>query len=157
MSNSYKASIQDANDVDDFEFDLPEIPPSKPVAATSGSVPQYVSGQDAEATKRCAVWVSMLRRVLTCPSMHRWTVIYPIFLDAKRPKKTGQRRVGKEHAVEWPLAREMAFICGQLGFKTHLEVGLFPSAGIQPLMLAGYRWRNDILLIGRTLEESECY
>lgn len=48
--------------------------------------------------------------------------MYPIYLDAKRAKKTGQRRVGKEHAVEWPLAREMAQAAASLGFKVHLEV-----------------------------------
>lgn len=82
----------------------------------------------------------------------RWTILYPIYLDAKRPKKTGQRRVGKEHAVEWPLAREMAQAAASLGFKVHLEV----SHGSSPVVwstveevLCAHRITRGILQIGR--------
>lgn len=46
--------------------------------------------------------------------------LYPIYFDASRTKKEG-RRVGKEHAVENPLAREIAEAVYELGYKPNLE------------------------------------
>lgn len=52
-----------------------------------------------------------------------WTVVYPIYLDSKASKQ--HRRVSKDLAVPWPLARLMAVECARLGLKTHLEVRPF--------------------------------
>jgi signal recognition particle subunit SEC65 len=57
--------------------------------------------------------------------MRRWTCVYPIYLDAKRPYKNGERRIAKKDAVEWPLAKEMAEGAIRLGLKVFYEVRVF--------------------------------
>ena len=52
----------------------------------------------------------------------RWTSIYPIYIDAKRPYKGSERRIAREKSVWWPLSSDMVDACGQLGLKTLHEV-----------------------------------
>lgn len=46
--------------------------------------------------------------------------IYPVYFDLKRSRKEG-RMVGKELAVENPMAREIVTACGRLGLETLFE------------------------------------
>lgn len=46
--------------------------------------------------------------------------LYPIYFDANRSRAEG-RRVGKESAVENPLAREIVSACAALGLETLFE------------------------------------
>jgi signal recognition particle subunit SRP19 len=49
--------------------------------------------------------------------------VYPIYIDAARPHKNGQRRIGKAKAVPYPKAQEIAEVCGRfLGLPPVLEV-----------------------------------
>lgn len=48
--------------------------------------------------------------------------MYPIYFDAKRPYKTGERRVPKAKAFEWPLAQDMAESAHRLGLQIFFEV-----------------------------------
>ncbi|KAJ7255278.1 hypothetical protein C8J57DRAFT_1721839 [Mycena rebaudengoi] len=52
-----------------------------------------------------------------------WTCIYPIYLDAKRPYGTGQRRVSRERGLWWPLSKDIADATNSLGLSTLHEVG----------------------------------
>lgn len=52
----------------------------------------------------------------------RWQSLYPIYFDSTRSKKDG-RRVGKGHAVENPLAREIAEAVSSLGYQVALDPG----------------------------------
>jgi signal recognition particle subunit SRP19 len=51
-----------------------------------------------------------------------WTCIYPIYIDAKRPYGTGQRRVERAKSVWWPLSKDIADAANRLGFGTLHEV-----------------------------------
>ncbi|KAF7430463.1 signal recognition particle subunit [Pleurotus ostreatus] len=51
-----------------------------------------------------------------------WTCIYPIYLDAKRPYTTGERRVKREKALWWPLSKDIAEAANRLGLGTLHEV-----------------------------------
>ncbi|EAU81453.2 signal recognition particle protein [Coprinopsis cinerea okayama7 len=51
-----------------------------------------------------------------------WTCIYPIYLDAKRPYGTGQRRVARAKALWWPLSKDIAEAANRLGLGTLHEV-----------------------------------
>ncbi|KAK2461022.1 hypothetical protein APHAL10511_006963 [Amanita phalloides] len=51
-----------------------------------------------------------------------WTCIYPIYIDAKRPYGTGQRRVERAKGVWWPLSKDIADAANRLGLGTLHEV-----------------------------------
>ncbi|TFK41641.1 signal recognition particle SRP19 subunit [Crucibulum laeve] len=51
-----------------------------------------------------------------------WTCIYPIYLDAKRPYGTGQRRVERAKSLWWPLSKDIADAANRLGLGTLHEV-----------------------------------
>ena len=51
-----------------------------------------------------------------------WTCIYPIYLDAKRPYGTGERRVKREKALWWPLSKDIADAANRLGLGVLHEV-----------------------------------
>ncbi|KAF5351033.1 hypothetical protein D9756_008414 [Leucocoprinus leucothites] len=51
-----------------------------------------------------------------------WTCIYPIYLDAKRPYGTGQRRVARAKSLWWPLSKDIADAANRLGLGTLHEV-----------------------------------
>ncbi|KAJ4468875.1 signal recognition particle, SRP19 subunit [Lentinula aciculospora] len=51
-----------------------------------------------------------------------WTCIYPIYIDAKRPYGTGQRRVERGKSIWWPLSKDIAEATNRLGLGTLHEV-----------------------------------
>ncbi|KAG6907702.1 hypothetical protein DXG01_007758 [Tephrocybe rancida] len=51
-----------------------------------------------------------------------WTCIYPIYIDAKRPYATGQRRVPRTKSLWWPLSKDIVEAAMRLGFRTVHEV-----------------------------------
>lgn len=53
----------------------------------------------------------------------RWTCVYPIYIDAKRPYGTGQRRVARAKGVWWPLSKDIADASERLGFGVLHEIG----------------------------------
>ncbi|CAE7228146.1 unnamed protein product [Rhizoctonia solani] len=94
--------IGDASDPDEPTFDY-----EPPVASASGSVPfrpqhtppQYRNTADLEKYKR-------------------WTSLYPIYFDAKRPYGQGQRRLAREKSVWWPQSRDIEVAARLLGIPT---------------------------------------
>ncbi|KAG0707954.1 signal recognition particle, SRP19 subunit [Suillus ampliporus] len=52
----------------------------------------------------------------------KWTCIYPIYIDAKRPYGTGERRIAREKSVWWPLSKDIADATSRLGLGTLHEV-----------------------------------
>ena len=56
------------------------------------------------------------------PLLRSWSCIYPIYIDAKRPYGTGQRRVERAKSVWWPLSKDIADAANQLGLGTLHEV-----------------------------------
>ena len=51
-----------------------------------------------------------------------WLQIYPIYIDAKQPLKTGCRRIAREKSIWWPISIEIAQAASALGFKVIHEV-----------------------------------
>ncbi|KNZ64552.1 uncharacterized protein VP01_1016g8 [Puccinia sorghi] len=51
-----------------------------------------------------------------------WETIYPRYLDAKAPCKTGARRVALKYSLRWPLAQLIHHACTQMGLPSHLEI-----------------------------------
>ncbi|KAL1941901.1 hypothetical protein VTO73DRAFT_6901 [Trametes versicolor] len=52
----------------------------------------------------------------------RWTCIYPIYIDAKRPCGRGERRIPRAKSVWWPLSKDIADATNRLGLGTLHEV-----------------------------------
>ncbi|CAE6461856.1 unnamed protein product [Rhizoctonia solani] len=94
--------IGDASDPDEPTFDY-----DPPVASASGSTPlrsqhtplQYRNTADLEKYKR-------------------WTSLYPIYFDAKRPYGQGQRRLAREKSLWWPQSRDIEVAARVLGIPT---------------------------------------
>ncbi|KAH6909599.1 signal recognition particle protein [Coprinopsis sp. MPI-PUGE-AT-0042] len=61
-------------------------------------------------------------RVTDITPYKTWTCIYPIYLDAKRPYGTGERRVARGKALWWPLSKDIADAANRLGLGTLHEV-----------------------------------
>jgi len=53
---------------------------------------------------------------------NRWTCVYPIYLDAKRPYGTGERRISRAKSVWWPLSKDIAQAAARLRLPTVHEV-----------------------------------
>ncbi|EMD34679.1 hypothetical protein CERSUDRAFT_116869 [Gelatoporia subvermispora B] len=52
----------------------------------------------------------------------KWTCVYPIYLDAKRPYGRGERRVPRQRSVWWPLSKDVADAAVRLGLGALHEV-----------------------------------
>jgi signal recognition particle subunit SRP19 len=52
----------------------------------------------------------------------RWVCLYPVYFDISRTRQQG-RRVGRELAVENPLARTIADAVAQIGLRVYFDPG----------------------------------
>lgn len=57
----------------------------------------------------------------------RWTTLYPIYFDAKRPFRKGARRVKLDEACLWPLSEDIADAAQRLRLLHAHEVSSFVS------------------------------
>ncbi|KAI9444220.1 signal recognition particle SRP19 subunit [Lactarius indigo] len=73
----------------------------------------------------------------------KWTCIYPIYIDAKRPYGTGARRISRSKSVWWPLSKDIADACSRLGLGTLHEVNkMHPSDWDNPGRVR-VQWKKD--------------
>ena len=109
-------SDSDPDDMDPSEFDPSEFantiirPSDVPPPTTNASQqlkPQFQAPSSATADHE---------------KYKRWQCLYPLYFDATRTRAEG-RRVGKELAVENPLAREIVDAVQPLGLNVVFEPG----------------------------------
>ncbi|PCH44852.1 signal recognition particle SRP19 subunit [Wolfiporia cocos MD-104 SS10] len=62
------------------------------------------------------------RTVTDITPYKRWTCIYPIYIDAKRPSGHGERRIARSKSVWWPLSKDIADATNRLGLGTLHEI-----------------------------------
>lgn len=125
--------LDDDFDVDNMDFDLPSTPvaPSRPSAASSsrGPLPPQMSAAQQQAMLNSFAGApsgsglpfggggaaSRTRMVnAEDPSKYKhYQTIYPIYIDAARARKNGERRVSKAKAIRFPKAQEIAEVCGR--------------------------------------------
>ncbi|KAF8605737.1 signal recognition particle, SRP19 subunit [Ceratobasidium sp. AG-I] len=93
--------MEDASDPDEptFDYDPPVASSSMPFRPQP---PQYRNTGDVEKYKR-------------------WTSLYPIYFDAKRPYGQGQRRLAREKSIWWPQSRDIEVAARTLGISTFHE------------------------------------
>jgi signal recognition particle subunit SRP19 len=139
--------IVDSDNDDDDREDSDEAPELLDYSAMGGPALQP-SAQDTRVTditpyKKCA------NSNLTTPNPScsypapRWTCIYPIYIDAKRPYRTGGRRISRSKGVWWPLSKDIADACSRLGLGTLHEVNkMHPSDWENPGRVR-VQWKKD--------------
>jgi signal recognition particle subunit SRP19 len=82
-------------------------------------------------------------RVTDITPFKKWTCIYPIYIDAKRPYATGARRISRSKSVWWPLSKDIADACSRLGLGTLHEVNkMHPSDWENPGRVR-VQWKKD--------------
>ncbi|KAJ7885184.1 signal recognition particle, SRP19 subunit [Mycena olivaceomarginata] len=102
--------LQELN-ISDDEFDPPPNQRAGPASPPS-----------AQPTFRVPPGYDIKDSVTDLTPYKNWTCIYPIYIDAKRAYGTGQRRVPREHAVWWPLSKDIADASTALGLAVLHEV-----------------------------------
>ncbi|KAF8700041.1 Signal recognition particle, partial [Rhizoctonia solani] len=91
-----------------FACENPDEPTFEaPVAGASGSTPIW-----AQHT------VPQYRNTADLEKYKRWTSLYPIYFDAKRPYGQGQRRLAREKSIWWPQSRDIEVAARVLGIPT---------------------------------------
>lgn len=141
-SDSDDGRLQDDDfDVDNMDFDLPSAPvPSRPAASTSraGSASSSAqlsaqqqamlnsfSGSSTGGAYAGRVGGQNSSRIVGAEDSNKYKhyqAIYPIYIDASRARKTGERRVSKSKALRFPKAQEIAEVCGRfLGLSPVFE------------------------------------
>ncbi|ESK96285.1 signal recognition particle protein [Moniliophthora roreri MCA 2997] len=97
-------------DSDDDDFPPPLAGPASPPSSRSQFRP---SDSDQMNLKNSVTDITPYKS---------WTCIYPIYIDAKRPYGTGQRRVERGKGIWWPLSKDIAEAANRLGLGTLHEV-----------------------------------
>jgi len=105
---------------DDTELPLPPIPlkrqPAVPELSTSRQVstppppPQRIPVPTNEPARKDNL-------ISDITPYKRWTSIYPIYIDAKRPFAKGQRRIARSKSVWWPLSKDLAQAAQVIGIQ----------------------------------------
>ncbi|KAL0578119.1 signal recognition particle subunit [Marasmius crinis-equi] len=98
------------SDDEDDDFPSQRAGPASPPAARSQFKPN-----DSEQ-------MNLKNAVTDITPYKTWTCIYPIYIDAKRPYGTGERRVERAKGVWWPLSKDIAEAANRLGLGTLHEV-----------------------------------
>lgn len=122
-------------DVDNMDFDLPSAPVPP---ASSGSAARQSSSFQPSAQQQAMLnsfagpssstsyngGVSNSRVVSSADAekFKHYQTIYPIYIDAAKARKNGERRVSNAKAVRFPKAQEIAEVCGRFfGLSPLLE------------------------------------
>jgi len=81
-----------------------------------------------------------------------WTCIYPIYIDAKRPYGTGQRRVERPKGVWWPLSKDIADAANRIGLGTLHEVNKAHPRDWENPGRVRVQWKKDGRLVNPVIK-----
>lgn len=90
-------------------------------------------------------------------SPHRWTCVYPIYIDAKRSYSTGERRIARGKSVWWPLSKDIAEATNRLGLGTLHEANKSHPRDWENPGRVRVQWRKDGRLVNPAIKTSECH
>ncbi|KAG9311722.1 signal recognition particle SRP19 subunit [Chiua virens] len=82
----------------------------------------------------------------------KWTCIYPIYIDAKRPYGTGERRIAREKSVWWPLSKDIADATNRLGLGTLHEVNKSHPRDWENPGRVRVQWKKDGRLVNPAIK-----
>lgn len=123
LSDSDSASASDSDPPEDdlSSFTSPLINPSD-IPLPAGVSPSQFSERQISSQSQSQSQPNKPFQQTPPPDYKRYQTIYPLYFDARRTRSEG-RRVGKEQAVENPLAREIVDAVQALGLKVVFEPG----------------------------------
>jgi signal recognition particle subunit SRP19 len=127
--------------IDDDQFDFNQSQSSRAGQASSRHNPQQ------ESISSRADGGDSVNRVTDITPYKSWTCIYPIYLDAKRPYASGQRRVARAKGLWWPLSKDIADAASRLGFGTLHEVNKSHPRDWENPGRVRVQWKKDGKLI----------
>ena len=84
----------------------------------------------------------------------RWTCIYPIYIDAKRPGGRGERRIARSKSVWWPLSKDIADATNRLGLGTLHEVHKAHPRDWENPGRVRVQWKKDGRLVNPAIKTS---
>ncbi|KAI9460777.1 signal recognition particle SRP19 subunit [Boletus coccyginus] len=82
----------------------------------------------------------------------KWTCIYPIYIDAKRPYGRGERRIAREKSVWWPLSKDIADATNRLGLGTLHEVNKSHPRDWENPGRVRVQWKKDGRLVDSAIK-----
>ncbi|PPQ82239.1 hypothetical protein CVT26_009257 [Gymnopilus dilepis] len=123
------------SDDDEDDFDLPH-----PQRGSGGAGPASPSRFPSQGRADSGAGSN---RVTDITPYKNWTCIYPIYIDAKRPYGTGQRRVERAKSVWWPLSKDIADAASRLGLGTLHEVHKFHPRDWENPGRVRVQWKKD--------------
>ena len=86
---------------------------------------------------------------------YRWTCIYPIYIDAKRAYRTGERRISRAKAVWHPLSKDIAEATSRLGLGTLHEVNKCHPRDWENPGRVRVQWKRDGQLVNPSITSSK--
>ncbi|KAI0747105.1 signal recognition particle SRP19 subunit [Daedaleopsis nitida] len=144
-----RGAILEELDMTDSEGDDDDDTPNllQPTAGpASPSLPQFRpgtgAGGDAHGTKT----------VTDITPYKKWTCIYPIYIDAKRPCGRGERRIARAKSVWWPLSKDIADATNRLGLGTLHEVSKAHPRDWENPGRVRVQWRKDGRLVNPAIK-----
>ncbi|KAF5318678.1 hypothetical protein D9619_010674 [Psilocybe cf. subviscida] len=136
--------------ISDDEFEPPRAGPAsqsqrQPFQATNQRQSESDSDFRPDAT----------RTVMDITPYKTWTCIYPIYLDAKRPYGTGERRVARAKSLWWPLSKDIADAANRLGLGTLHEVNKSHPRDWENPGRVRVQWKKEGKLVNPAIKTSE--
>ncbi len=135
----------------------PAAGPASPSLAqfrpTSGGPDASNTITDITPYKRC-VPATPLARAAQLNSRYRWTCIYPIYIDAKRPCGRGERRIPRAKSVWWPLSKDIADATNRLGLGTLHEVNKAHPRDWENPGRVRVQWKKDGRFVNPAIKTS---
>ncbi|KAM5541741.1 hypothetical protein V8D89_004470 [Ganoderma adspersum] len=136
-----RGAILEELDISEDEDDVPTL--REPHAGpASPSLPQFRAGTGADPSKT----------VTDLTPYKKWTCIYPIYIDAKRPCGTGERRIARAKSVWWPLSKDIADATNRLGLGTLHEVNKSHPRDWENPGRVRVQWKKDGRLVNPAIK-----
>lgn len=95
-----------------------------------------------------------LARTPPLNSGHRWTCIYPIYINAKRPCGRGEQRIPRAKNVWWPLSKDIADTTNRLGLGTLHEVNKAHPRDWENPGRVRVQWKKDGRFVNPAIKTS---
>ncbi|KDR72566.1 hypothetical protein GALMADRAFT_39294, partial [Galerina marginata CBS 339.88] len=114
--------------------------------------PRYQGRPDSASKEAITASSANANRVTDITPYKNWTCIYPIYIDAKRPYGTGQRRVQRAKSLWWPLSKDIADAASRLGLGTLHEVNKAHPRDWENPGRVRVQWKKDDKLINPAIK-----
>nr|VWO97298.1 E3 ubiquitin protein ligase (EC [Ganoderma boninense] len=151
-----RGAILEELDYSEDEDDAPTLlePHAGPA---SPSLSQFRPGAGVDPSSKTVTDLTPYKKYVPPSPPHRtrcraWTCIYPIYIDAKRPCGTGERRIARAKSVWWPLSKDIADATNRLGLGTLHEVNKAHPRDWENPGRVRVQWKKDGRLVNPAIK-----